>query len=216
MRRKWPTPARVDQRRSRRGGCCLPGRAPNAMDLPVRSRPCPTEAPGTARSDHTVNDPYLPAAVLLKPNLEIHAEWDGYWLLGRPRSNSCAKASAISAANCAVTGSGRRRELVLAGAGHRGIGGRGRERHRGRRDVACRMKRPPAAAGAHMRRAPTPASSVPMAPRRRCLLTAPRPERSSPSTTWRCERTGDRALRVRVALASGSLLRSVRKSFSGA
>ncbi len=32
----------------------------------------------------TVNDPYLPAAVLLKPNLEIHAEWDGYWYWGRP------------------------------------------------------------------------------------------------------------------------------------
>ncbi len=56
----------------------------------------------------TVNDPYLPAAVLLKPNLEIHAEWDGYWYWDAPRSKSCARASAISAANCAVTGRGRR------------------------------------------------------------------------------------------------------------
>ncbi len=39
---------------------------------------------GLREATDTVNDPYLPAAVLLKPSLEIHAEWDGYWYWGRP------------------------------------------------------------------------------------------------------------------------------------
>jgi peroxiredoxin len=32
----------------------------------------------------TVNDPYVPAAFSLAPDLRIHAAYDGYWFWGRP------------------------------------------------------------------------------------------------------------------------------------
>lgn len=32
----------------------------------------------------TLNDPYVPAAFVLRPNLEVHACWNGYWYWGRP------------------------------------------------------------------------------------------------------------------------------------
>ncbi len=32
----------------------------------------------------TVNDPYVPAAFTLLPDLTIHAAYDGYWFWGRP------------------------------------------------------------------------------------------------------------------------------------
>jgi peroxiredoxin len=32
----------------------------------------------------TVNDPYVPAAFALLPDLTIHAAYDGYWFWGRP------------------------------------------------------------------------------------------------------------------------------------
>ena len=34
----------------------------------------------------TVNDPYVPAAFTLLPDLTIHAAYDGYWFWGRPTS----------------------------------------------------------------------------------------------------------------------------------
>jgi peroxiredoxin len=32
----------------------------------------------------TVNDPYVPAAFTLRPDLTIHRAYDGYWFWGRP------------------------------------------------------------------------------------------------------------------------------------
>jgi len=35
-------------------------------------------------STDTLNDPYVPAVFTLKPDLTIHAAYDGYWYWGRP------------------------------------------------------------------------------------------------------------------------------------
>lgn len=32
----------------------------------------------------TVHDPYLPRVLVLHPDLRVHAEYDGYWFVGRP------------------------------------------------------------------------------------------------------------------------------------
>ena len=84
MRRNGLNPLRVDQRRSPqvaaafRAGLgarwtflCDPDRVQQRR---LRLR----------EATDTVNHPYLPVALLLKPSLEIHAEWDGYWYWGRP------------------------------------------------------------------------------------------------------------------------------------
>jgi peroxiredoxin len=39
---------------------------------------------GLRETTDTVNDPYVPAAFVLDPDLRIHARYDGYWFFGRP------------------------------------------------------------------------------------------------------------------------------------
>jgi peroxiredoxin len=39
---------------------------------------------GLRETTDTVNDPYVPAVFVLRPDLTIHAAYDGYWYLGRP------------------------------------------------------------------------------------------------------------------------------------
>src|SRR3954453_7927491 len=39
---------------------------------------------GLRETTDTVNDPYVPAVFTLRPDLTIHAAYDGYWFWGRP------------------------------------------------------------------------------------------------------------------------------------
>src|SRR6266576_2080010 len=39
---------------------------------------------GLRETTDTINDPYVPAVFVLRPDLEIHAAYDGYWFWGRP------------------------------------------------------------------------------------------------------------------------------------
>jgi peroxiredoxin len=39
---------------------------------------------GLRETTDTVNDPYVPAAFVLDPDLRVHAHYDGYWSFGRP------------------------------------------------------------------------------------------------------------------------------------
>jgi peroxiredoxin len=39
---------------------------------------------GLRETTDTVNDPYVPAVWVLRPDLSVHAAYDGYWFLGRP------------------------------------------------------------------------------------------------------------------------------------
>jgi peroxiredoxin len=39
---------------------------------------------GLRETTDTVHDPYVPAVFTLRPDLEIHAAYDGYWFWGRP------------------------------------------------------------------------------------------------------------------------------------
>jgi len=42
------------------------------------------DALGLRETTDTLNDPYVPAAFVLRPDLEVHAFWNGYWYWGRP------------------------------------------------------------------------------------------------------------------------------------
>jgi len=39
---------------------------------------------GLRETTDTVNHPYVPAVFVLRPDLTVHAAYDGYWYLGRP------------------------------------------------------------------------------------------------------------------------------------
>ena len=39
---------------------------------------------GLRETTDTVHDPYVPRVFVLRPDLSVHAEYDGYWFLGRP------------------------------------------------------------------------------------------------------------------------------------
>ena len=39
---------------------------------------------GLRETTDTLNDPYVPAAFVLRPDLTIHSAYNGYWFWGRP------------------------------------------------------------------------------------------------------------------------------------
>lgn len=39
----------------------------------------------------TLNDPYVPAVVVIDPNLRVHATYNGYWYWGRPTHDELAR-----------------------------------------------------------------------------------------------------------------------------
>ncbi len=39
---------------------------------------------GLRETTDTVHDPYVPRVLVLRPDLTVHAEYDGYWYWGRP------------------------------------------------------------------------------------------------------------------------------------
>ncbi len=39
---------------------------------------------GLRETTDTVHDPYVPRIFVLRPDLTVHAEYDGYWFVGRP------------------------------------------------------------------------------------------------------------------------------------
>jgi len=39
---------------------------------------------GLRETTDTVHDPYVPRIFVLRPDLSVHAEYDGYWFWGRP------------------------------------------------------------------------------------------------------------------------------------
>jgi peroxiredoxin len=39
---------------------------------------------GLRETTDTVHDPYVPRVFVLRPDLGVHAEYDGYWFVGRP------------------------------------------------------------------------------------------------------------------------------------
>ena len=54
------------------------------MDVPLRpDRKLQTELRLRETTD-TLNDPYVPAVVVIDPDLRIHATYNGYWYWGRP------------------------------------------------------------------------------------------------------------------------------------
>lgn len=48
------------------------------------------EALGLRETTDTVNDPYVPAVFVLRPDLRIHAAYNGYWYWGRPTADQLA------------------------------------------------------------------------------------------------------------------------------
>jgi peroxiredoxin len=57
------------------------------------------ETLGLRETTDTVNDPYVPAVFTLRPDLEIHNAYDGYWYWGRPGNEELRQdLRAISAA----------------------------------------------------------------------------------------------------------------------
>ncbi len=39
---------------------------------------------GLRETTDTTHDPYVPRVYVLRPDLSVHAEYDGYWFVGRP------------------------------------------------------------------------------------------------------------------------------------
>lgn len=46
---------------------------------------------GLRETTDTVHDPYVPAVFVLRPDLTIHAAYDGYWYWGRPTPEELAR-----------------------------------------------------------------------------------------------------------------------------
>lgn len=42
------------------------------------------EALGLRETTDTTHDPYVPRVFVLRPDLSVHREYDGYWFVGRP------------------------------------------------------------------------------------------------------------------------------------
>ena len=47
---------------------------------------------GLRETTDTMHNPYQPACFVLRPSLEIHAAWNGYWFWGRPTNEELRQA----------------------------------------------------------------------------------------------------------------------------
>ena len=57
----------------------------------MRPRAPRARALGLRETTDTVHDPYVPRVFVLRPDLTVHREYDGYWFVGRPTSDELVR-----------------------------------------------------------------------------------------------------------------------------